>query len=512
MTPVNEEYQSPILLIDGDVLCYNACENRYKNENGFTVVTLEEPVEDPVADALYLEKAYERLLTIINDLVETCFATEYRCAVAGVGNYRKDLYPEYKMNRHADPKKRNPFVPKLRKMLADGGRAVEAHGMEADDQLRIWARELYDKGIPYIIVSIDKDLLMIPGQHYRIHHKQFVTMTPEASMKFYYEQLLMGDATDNIKGVPRVGPVKAQRYLEGCITEEDHQAVVMQVYYTAFGKEEWRKELNLTGQLIYIKETKDSWFSCDGWKEPVFEEVEIKPIKVKKAKKVDPWTIETAVAAINPTAIVTSERWESAMMFLVESGDLPDNLMSAVEALANRNKVPLTEIDAYQEIAKHFSKAPKIATPTIAIPDITMVPINLTVMGAAKSAELIVIGASEGTGKSMFNFKPPAAPEAVALASKIDEAMDIAQGKTPVPDVKAAIANVFKMPETTTVVKPQCAPMRILSNTSDGVHPPPATPFVSQALSNKFSAPIKRSIAPPVVPVPTFSASWGKKK
>lgn len=471
MTPVNEEYQSPIVLIDGDVLCYNACENRYKNENGFTVVTLEEPVEDPIADALYLEKAYARLLTLIEEAMEVCFATEYRCAVAGDGNFRKDLYPEYKMNRHADPKKRNPFVPKLRTMLADGGRAIRAHGMEADDLLGIWAKELRDKGMPYVIVSIDKDLLMIPGRHYRLHHKEFVEMAPEASLKFYYEQLLMGDATDNIKGVPKIGPVKAKRYLEGCVTEEEHQAVVMQVYYTAFGKEEWRKELNLTGQLIYIKETMDSWFSCDGWKEPVFEEVEIKPIKVKKAKKVDPWTIETAVAAINPTAIVTSERWESAMMFLVESGELPDNLMLAVEALANRNKVPLTEIDAYQEIAKHFSKTPKIATPTIAIPDITMVPINLTVMGAAKDAERVVIDASKGAGKSMFNFKLPVAPEAVALASKIDEAMDIAHGKAPVPDIKAAIADVFKPTEV----------------------------------------PVK-SIAPPVVAVPTFSASWGKKK
>jgi len=97
------------------------------------------------------------------------------------------------------------------------------------------------------------------------------------------------------------------------------------------------------------------------------------------------------------------------MMFLVESGELPDNLMLAVEALANRNKVPLTEIDGYQEIAKHFSKTPKIATPTIAIPDITMVPINLTVMGAAKDV-----------AKPVFSFK---APEAVALASKIDEAI-----------------------------------------------------------------------------------------
>lgn len=473
------ENQLPIVLIDGDVLCYNACENRFRNANGFTVVTLDEIAEDPEADALYLEQAYKRLLRLIQDALDVCFAEEYRIAVGGKGNFRKDIYPEYKMNRHADPKKRNPFVPKLRRLLAEAGLATEAHGMEADDQLRMWATELEAEGRSYVVVSIDKDLLMIPGRHYRIHKEEFVEMSKYAAMKFYYEQLLQGDPTDNIKGVPKVGPVKAQKYLEGCVTEQDHQAVVMQVYYTAFGKDSWRKELNLTGQLIYIKETADAWFSCDGWQEIEFEEIEIRPVKVKKGKKVEPWTIETAIAAINPAAVVTSERWDSAMMFLVESGDLPDELLSAVEALANRNKVPHTETDAYQEIVKHFSKTTAMVTPYISqqafdktFPDISMVPINLHVMGAAKGSELIAVGASQGTEASMFNFKLP---------------------------------EDLKIPEKITTVKPQQAPLRILSNSTEGIHLSPSVGFL-----NKVETPVK-SIAPPVVPIPTFSASWGKK-
>lgn len=460
------ENQLPIVLIDGDVLCYNACENRFRNANGFTVVTLDEIAEDPEADALYLEQAYKRLLRLIQDALDVCFAEEYRIAVGGKGNFRKDIYPEYKMNRHADPKKRNPFVPKLRRLLAEAGLATEAHGMEADDQLRMWATELEAEGRSYVVVSIDKDLLMIPGRHYRIHKEEFVEMSKYAAMKFYYEQLLQGDPTDNIKGVPKVGPVKAQKYLEGCVTEQDHQAVVMQVYYTAFGKDSWRKELNLTGQLIYIKETADAWFSCDGWQEIEFEEIEIRPVKVKKGKKVEPWTIETAIAAINPAAVVTSERWDSAMMFLVESGDLPDNIIEAVEALSNRNQIPVSETSAYQTIAKYFNTGLAAPTP---FPDVSMVPVNLTVMGRAHDTppELVVVGASKGTG--MFNFKlPPIAKEAEVLAGKIEAAIDVCHGKTPMAPgvtIKAAVANILAAP----------------------------------------------SIAPPVVPIPTFSASWGKK-
>jgi DNA polymerase-1 len=360
-----------VALIDLDVLCYNACENRFRDANGYTIVSIGEPPEDPAADEEYLQKAWLNLQELIQNACEVCFTTEYKAAVAGEGNFRKDIFPLYKANRHADPKKRNPFVPKLRKMAAAAGIATEAHGMEADDLLRIWAEECRNKDEDYIVVSIDKDLLMIPGRHYRIHKQEFVDMSEEAALKFYYEQLLMGDPTDNIGGVPKVGPVKAKKYLEGSADEKSHQEIVQQVYYTAYGTERWKEELILTGHLIYLRKHHEDKFTVEGWPNVEFEEIEEKPKKGKK--KMEPWTIGTALAAVDPGNVIGTKAWEAAMLFLAEESgiEIDDDTLGAIEVLSNRNGVPQAELEAYSKLRKAFSGQPiiplsfnKVVTPT----------------------------------------------------------------------------------------------------------------------------------------------------
>lgn len=346
-----------VCLIDGDVLCYMACESRYMTPDGYRIIVQDEIVFTEEEDKKYLDKAWKRLQYLIRDLCDTHFTEEYKAAIAGIGNYRKDLFPGYKANRHNPTKKRNPFVPQLRKMLAESGMATEAHGMEADDQLRMWAEECRANEIDYIVCSIDKDLKMIQGRHYLIHKQEHIEMSEWDALKFYYEQLLQGDQTDAIAGAPGVGPVKAQKYLSECTTEQEMQEVVMQVYYTCFGRELWSDALFLTGQLIYLKKHKDDWFTMDGWPRIEFEEIEDKP-KKKKGKKMEPWTIETALAAIDPLCIVTKQVWESALMFLAEQDDTPPHIIEAIEVVSGRDKVPSAELEAYNVMIKHFKKVP----------------------------------------------------------------------------------------------------------------------------------------------------------
>jgi 5'-3' exonuclease len=149
-------------------------------------------------------------------------------------------------------------------MAVENGMAVAAHGMEADDLLRIWQQECVAAGVDYIICSIDKDLRCIPGRHYLMHKKQFIDVSEEEATRFYYEQLLQGDPTDNIKGIPRVGPVKAQKYLQDCKTEKEFQYTVSEAYQSYFGNE-WEQELILNGRLIYLLKSKDDEFTLDGW-------------------------------------------------------------------------------------------------------------------------------------------------------------------------------------------------------------------------------------------------------
>ena len=347
-----------VALIDGDVLCYLSCESRYITQDGMKIITLDPLEFTQEQNDRYLERCWMNLQSKVRECCELAYTDEYKMAIKGIGNYRQDIYPEYKMHRHVQPEKRNPFVPMLRQRCVEYKMATEAHGMEADDQLRMWATECQASGEDYVIFSVDKDLKMIPGRHHLLHKHEFVTMSEWDSLKFYYEQLLQGDMTDNIKGAPGVGPIKAQKYLADCTTEKEMQEIVMQVYYTCFGRELWSDALFLTGQLIYLKKNADDWFTMDGWPRIEFEDIEDKPKKAKKGKKVEPWTLETALAAIDPLCIVTKQRWESALMFLAEQDDTPPSIIEAIEVLSGRDDVPAAELEAYNVMIKHFKKVP----------------------------------------------------------------------------------------------------------------------------------------------------------
>jgi len=252
-----------IALLDGDVIAYNACKNRFKTPDGFTLVTIDTETFTPEQNEAYLEEAWITFQEMTNELIETCFADEYKMAVKGLNNFRDIIYPEYKANRKSN-RDDFPFVPILRQRAVDANMAIAADGMEADDLLRIWREEAILEGKDYIISSIDKDLQCIPGRHYLMHKNQFVTVSEEEALRFFYEQLLKGDPTDNIKGIPSIGPVKAKRILEKYSTEEEFQFTVVSCYQDFFG-DDWLKELTLNGKLLYLRKTRDDEFSIANW-------------------------------------------------------------------------------------------------------------------------------------------------------------------------------------------------------------------------------------------------------
>jgi 5'-3' exonuclease len=285
-------------LIDGDVVAYMACESRYRNGNGVTIVSLEQPVFTPDQDQQYLNNAWLKFQEIVIELGECCFTDKYKMAVKGEGNFRNDMYPEYKANRHADPSKRNPFVPLLRKMAVEAGMAIAADGQEADDLLRIWQQECVMQGEDYVICSIDKDLRCMPGRHYLMHKNEFLTVTEMEATRFYYEQLLQGDPTDNIKGIPKIGPKKAKAYLADFNTEPMFQYTVTEAYQSYFGNT-WEEELIFNGKLIYLKKTMNDEFSLVGWNvcpytpyvpaPEISEDFLKEPPTENVVKKVTPW-------------------------------------------------------------------------------------------------------------------------------------------------------------------------------------------------------------------------------
>jgi 5'-3' exonuclease len=269
-----------IAIIDGDVLAYQACKARWEKkariQDGVSFISLDDdgkriPLEyTKEEDREYLQECWANFKKDLQNLLDTVYCTEYLMAVKGDGNFRNLLYPEYKLNRHADPTKQNIFVPVLRKLAAAEDLAIEATGREADDLMRIWAEEAIKGGDEYIICSIDKDLKCIPGKHYLMHKKEFIIVSQEEADRHYYEQLLKGDPTDNIPGVPKLGNVKATKILQPFNSVSEFQEQVVDQYLIAYG-DDWKNFLLSNAKMIHLQRDSDDYFNFKDW--PIIREL-----------------------------------------------------------------------------------------------------------------------------------------------------------------------------------------------------------------------------------------------
>lgn len=202
----------PQVLVDGDPFCYRAafsCQGE----------PLEEAIEkiDGLLDQALFDVAYRLCPTEENTQV---FLT-------GSGNFRYDIavsYP-YKGNRKSGEKPEH--LQGLRDHLVDNWGAVISEEEEADDLIGIAAT---DYGPQAVVVSVDKDMLQLPCQHYNPNKQEVSEVSEEEGLKFFYTQVLTGDRVDNIMGLYRVGPVKASKLLEGLTKEEDLYVACLQAY------------------------------------------------------------------------------------------------------------------------------------------------------------------------------------------------------------------------------------------------------------------------------------------
>jgi DNA polymerase I len=140
-------------------------------------------------------------------------------------SFRYGVWPQYKGNRK---KYRRPAG--YRQLTEWVSKAAQARGwevakltdVEGDDVLGI----LSEPGD--VIVSVDKDLLTIPGLHLRDGEVMEVSKV-EADRNFF-AQVLTGDASDNYPGCPGYGPVTAQKTLLGCTAEVEMWQEVLRAF------------------------------------------------------------------------------------------------------------------------------------------------------------------------------------------------------------------------------------------------------------------------------------------
>lgn len=143
---------------------------------------------------------------------------------------RKELCPDYKANR---PERDERLIHQLKmataQLKSDGLPVWSVDGYEADDCIASavdWAGTLQDgHGMPpdVTIVSGDKDLLQLISEQVTMLTPSGKTYGPkETAEKFVPPHqmrdylILVGDSSDNIKGVPGIGDVKAKALLAEC--------------------------------------------------------------------------------------------------------------------------------------------------------------------------------------------------------------------------------------------------------------------------------------------------------
>jgi DNA polymerase I len=142
---------------------------------------------------------------------------------SGKQTFRKELYPDYKSHRPEAPPELRRQMQRVEQVLAALNVPIFAlAGMEADDLIASMVAEARRRKLRVVIVSADKDLMPLVGPDVVLWDtmRDKVWGPDEVTERFgvRVEQLrdllaLTGDSSDNIPGVPSVGPKTAQQLL-----------------------------------------------------------------------------------------------------------------------------------------------------------------------------------------------------------------------------------------------------------------------------------------------------------
>jgi DNA polymerase-1 len=137
--------------------------------------------------------------------------------------FRHDLFPDYKAHRPPlDPQLVQQIEPLHACVRAMGLPLLQISGVEADDVIGTLTRQATARGLPVLIVSGDKDLTQLVDERVEMLDtmKNVVTDVAGVERKFGVPPArivdwlaLVGDSSDNIPGVPGVGPVTAAKWL-----------------------------------------------------------------------------------------------------------------------------------------------------------------------------------------------------------------------------------------------------------------------------------------------------------
>jgi DNA polymerase-1 len=154
----------------------------------------------------------------------------------GGSNLRNEIFPEYKAHREATPDAIKIAVPYIQELLkAMHIPIIEVKGFEADDLIGTIAKQAEKENYQVFMVTPDKDFAQLVSENIfmykpaRMGNGIEIWGVPEVLAKFEIEHPdqvvdflgMMGDAADNIPGLPGVGEVTAKKFLKEFGTMEN---------------------------------------------------------------------------------------------------------------------------------------------------------------------------------------------------------------------------------------------------------------------------------------------------
>lgn len=253
-----------LLLIDGDCVLYRAAfaaqahKSVLKTEDGKEIrfnrkwaakewaelKGYENYTIDTVISKNDVGVAFYSADSIMKKIFQKCNSTSYRMFLTGEGNFRDKIAVTHGYKANRDKLDKPVHYDEVREYLIDKYGAEIVNGMEADDALGI------NQTNNSIIVTMDKDLDMIPGHHYNFVQDRLYDVDPFNADYVFYKQILTGDPVDNIKGLTRIGDKTADKILSECSYEEVWPTIY-EYYKKEFGDNAYDRMVE-NGRLLWI--------------------------------------------------------------------------------------------------------------------------------------------------------------------------------------------------------------------------------------------------------------------
>jgi 5'-3' exonuclease len=172
----------------------------------------------------------------VQDILTATKCDGYAGFLGGVHpTFRHMLNSSYKANRGlTKPDWWNQWGGIINQRLRAHWKFYYVEGIEAEDAVGMIAHSLNYQDVT--LAHIDKDLNQIPGIHYNYNTLVSKTISPQEAAFNLWKQVMTGDTTDNLPGLPGIGPKKAELVLNTSSFIDDYKHRTLRKFCDQLGE------------------------------------------------------------------------------------------------------------------------------------------------------------------------------------------------------------------------------------------------------------------------------------